>query len=155
MPTESFIANSANMHYPLKSLDGQDLIEVFRVLEKCSEHVLCLKTKQCLKENLEIAKERTSPEVHRISLQILEIFQKLNFIWGGGGLLSASRQRSTINTKRWLDVNEVFKALHPWHSKNWLQHDSHLSPPPSLPPPPHNSPRSCWIAMIPSGVRNV
>lgn len=156
MPPESFTANSANMHYPLGSLDGQDLIEAVRqssgkVLWACA----LSEVKAVLKGKPWNSKRKNFPRGSQSFSTNPRNMPRTKFHLGG--LLSANRQRSTINTKRWLDVNEVFKAPHPCHSNNWLQHDSHPSPPPLLPPlpPPQISPRSWWIAMISSEVRNV
>lgn len=69
---------------------------------------VCLEPKKCLRENLEIANDRTFPEVHRCSLQILEECQELNFVWGASYQQAHDAQESTLNM--WFDVNKVLKV---------------------------------------------
>lgn len=115
--------------------------DCYQVLEKWSGHGLCLEPKKCLRENLEIANARTFPEVHRCSLQILEVCQELNFILGAPYQQTDNDQESTLNM--WFAVNKVLKA--PLFVILIIDYSMILSP----------TPRPCWIALISSRVLNV
>lgn len=110
-----------------------------KVLEKWSGHGLCLEPQKWLRENLEIANDRTFPEVHRCSLQNVEVCQELNFIWGASDPQADRDHESSLNM--WFDVNKVLKA--PLFVISIIDYSMILSP----------TPRPCRIALIPSGIK--